>query len=113
MLFRFGLLNAVGTSMKLLLPLCILLSAFILTSCGESPDTVVPVLIKELQSKDSQERNRAALKLASYGDKADPATKELIHLLKDDNGGVRSSAAYALRKIGSPKAQAALDNYQK
>lgn len=101
------------TSMKIILPLCLTLASFSFISCGENPDTAVPSLIKELQSKDSQERNRAALKLANFGEKAEPATKALIHLLKDDNGGVRSSAAYALRKIGSPQAQAALDTYQK
>jgi HEAT repeat protein len=33
----------------------------------------------------------------------------LIRLLSDPNPGVQSSAAFALRKIGTPEAQTALD----
>jgi HEAT repeat protein len=92
----------------------LLLSFFCLFSaCRESPETAVPSLVTKLSSSESGDRNRAALKLASYGKKAEPAVKPLIRLLQDDNGGVRSSAAYALRQIDTLEARKALDEYQK
>ncbi len=82
-------------------------------SCKESASTAVPKLVLELKSKESGERNRAALRLASYGKEATPAVRPLIGLLADSNPGVRSSAAYALRQIDTPEARKALDEYQK
>jgi len=85
----------------------------VLTSCGEPASTAIPRLQKELQSKESGARNKAALALASYGKDAAPAIPSLIRLLSDDNGGVRTSAAYALRNIGTKEAILALDKYEK
>ena len=82
-------------------------------ACGEPGSIAIPKLQKALSSKDSRERNQAAQTLASYGAEAAPATAALILLLKDSNMGVRSSAAYALRGIGSETAKRALDRYQK
>lgn len=94
--------------------LIVFLSFFCLFSaCKESSETAVPFLVSQLSSKESGDRNKAALKLASYGKEAGPAVKPLIRLLQDDNGGVRSSAAYALRQIDTLEARKALDEYQK
>jgi HEAT repeat protein len=91
----------------------VLLFAVLLQSCKESADVAVPALVADLGSQDSGERNRAALRLASYGKDAAPAVRSLIRLLGDDNSGVRSSAAYALRQIDTPEARKALDGYRK
>ncbi|MCB0322357.1 MAG: HEAT repeat domain-containing protein [Bdellovibrionales bacterium] len=73
----------------------------------------MPKLIKQLSAKDSSTRNKAAYALAGYGADAKPATRALIARLKDPNMGVRSTAAYALRSIGTPEATKALDAYEK
>src|SRR5689334_761817 len=90
-----------------------ILMFFIFAGCGEAAETAVPRLTKQLEAKESSERNGAALKLASYGEKAQSAVPALIRRLGDGNAGVRSSAAYALRAIGTPEAEAALDHYKK
>ena len=82
-------------------------------SCHTSAEKNLPPLIKKLQSADVETRNQAALALAPYGERAKPAVPGLIRLLGDPNTGVRSSAAYALREIGTPEANTALDNYGK
>ena len=86
-----------------------------LTLCGCSGDfaSEAPALKASLRSADSKERNRAALRIASYGPAAKEITPEVIRLLADPNGGVRSSAAYALREIDTAEAKKALDAYQK
>ena len=84
-----------------------------LSACGRNAEIEVPALVKQLQSKESSERNRAALRLASYGKSAKAAVPALIERLQDANGGVRSSAAYALREIDTPEAQNALKRYVK
>lgn len=68
----------------------------------------LPLLIKQLSDKESTIRNKAALELGAIGKKAEPAVPALIRLLKDPNGGVQTSAAYALRQIDSPRARKAL-----
>ncbi len=85
---------------------------FFLTLLGCSGDTAAELkrLKQELKSSDPRTRNQAALQTASMGKKAEPLVPELIGLLRDPNGGIRSSAAYALREIDSPSAQAALAN---
>lgn len=82
------------------------------TGCGPSKEDL-PKLIQQLRDKDSSVRNKAALDLAGMGPDAEKATTVLIGRLRDDNGGVRSSAAFALRSIGTKRATAALDAYQK
>jgi HEAT repeat protein len=91
----------------------VVLFSVMLESCREPAATAVPALVKELRSSESGDRNRAALRLASYGREASPAVHSLVVLLGDENSGVRSSAAYALRQINTPEAQRALDAYQK
>lgn len=69
--------------------------------------------MKQLQSVDSHERNTAAQGLAAYGLSAKQAVKPLTRALHDENSGVQSSAAYALRKIDTPEARQVLESYQK
>lgn len=93
--------------------LCIF-CGLLLTSvaCGPSKEEL-PQLIKDLRSSESATRNKAALALAEFGTDGEKAVPSLIQLLNDKSGGVRSSAAYALRKIDTPEARRALDTYQK
>ena len=84
-------------------------TCFLLISCSEPAETAVPKLIEKLHSADKRERNQAALALAGYGKAAEPAVTALITVLRDPNPGIRTSAAYALREIDTPDAQAALD----
>ena len=89
-----------------------LLASFSFSSCGASVEDI-PRLRKQLSSSDASKRNEAALALAGLGAKAQPAEDSLIRLLSDKNSGVKSSAAYALRAIDTPKARAALDKATK
>lgn len=101
-----------GLSSRLLLPWVAIAAVFLCTACKEPAEQAVPRLVKELSAKDAHRRSQAALSLAEYGPEAQEAVKPLIRRLKDSNRGVQSSAAYALRKIDSPAARAALDAYQ-
>jgi len=85
---------------------CILLLVFI--SCGESAETAIPKLSLQLKSKVRKERSQAALRAGSYGTDAAPLTQDLIRLLHDPNGGVRSAAAFALRAINNEEGNKAL-----
>lgn len=87
-------------------------SLILATSCKEDLSTALPRLTKELDAKESSVRNRAALDLAGYGPDGKAAVPALVRLLRDPNSGVRSSAAFALRSIGTPEAEKALDAYQ-
>lgn len=74
----------------------------------------VPSLIQDLHSSKASERNRAALELGRIGPPhANKAVPDLISLLQDENPGVQSGAAYALRKIDTPQARAALDRVRR
>lgn len=81
-------------------------------ACGKPSPEKIEQLTKELSAKASGDRNRAALELAGYGGTARAAVPGLARCLRDENSGVRSSAAYALREIGTPDAIKALDSYQ-
>lgn len=85
----------------------------LLNACSGDPAKEVSLLIKDLSSKESGVRNRACLKIGSYGSNAEKAVPHLVKLLYDPNNGVRTSAAFALRSIGGEKAQIALDDYKK
>lgn len=85
-----------------------LLILSIFTACYDPKE--VPVLIKKLHSSDPKVRNDAALRLGYMGSPmANKATSDLIPLLTDENVGVQSAAAYALRRIDTTQARAALD----
>ena len=83
------------------------------SGCRESASTAVPRLIQMFSSTDTHERNSAAHEIGSYGKEAEEAVLPLIKLLHDPNNGVRSSAAYSLRRIGTKEASEALDSYKK
>ena len=69
---------------------------------------------KDLYSSLAKDRNDAAQTLAQCGaEEGRPAVPRLIQLMYDQNVGVQSSAAYALRKIDTPEARAALDKATK
>ena len=91
----------------------LLLLAFLFLGCGPSPEEV-PALVEGLRSPKSSVRNESALKLgrigAPYAERAVPA---LVNLLSDENPGVQSAAAFALRKIDTQEARTALDRARK
>jgi HEAT repeat protein len=73
--------------------------------CSESD---LPNFKKGLYSSVAKERNSAALGLAKCGEKASDSVSRLGQLLYDENVGVQSSAAYALRKIDTEAARTLL-----
>lgn len=73
----------------------------------------IPANTKKLYSSVSAERNQALLDLAECGSKAEAATGRIAALLYDENVGVQSSAAYALRQIGTAEATRILERAQK
>jgi HEAT repeat protein len=80
--------------------------AFLSSCCDEAS---IPRFRSNLQSKLPGDRNDAALQLARCGSAANAAVPRLAQLLYDENKGVQSSAAYALRKIDSAEARKALE----
>jgi HEAT repeat protein len=77
--------------------------------CSEPSEAEIKQTIKNMRSPDASVRNQAALAAADFGKAGPKAVPELIHLLSDENNGVRSGAAYALRRIDTPEARRALD----
>ena len=65
----------------------------------------IPKYTQLLYSHSAKDRNDAALALARCGSAASGAVYQLGSLLYDDNVGVQSAAAYALRKIDTTQAQ--------
>lgn len=72
----------------------------------------LPRMKHSLYSQKSSERNEAALGLARCGTYAKDVVPRLISMLYDENVGVQSSAAYALREIDTPQARRALEQAQ-
>jgi len=90
----------------------LLLTLILLFACKARSNEELGVLIKNLSSPDGKVRNSAALEIASYGKDGAPAVPALIKLLTSDKSrGIRTSAAYALRSIGTEDAVKALDSY--
>ena len=81
-----------------------------LTACSGDSAAEMKQLKRDLRSSETRVKNQAALRAASFGKAGEPLVPELIGLLRDPNGGVRSSAAYALREIDNEAARAALAN---
>ncbi len=90
-----------------------LLLGLMLFACHTASTDDIPRLVKALKHSDSSVRNQAAMELASLGEDGKSAVPALAQALSDPNGGVRSSVAFALRKIDTPEARRALDNYKK
>jgi len=77
-----------------------------MVGCCSSAD--VETLTPDLYSSSAKERSSAAWALARCGSKAEPAVRRLAELLYDENTGVQSAAAFALRKIDTPSARAVM-----
>lgn len=69
----------------------------------------IPQAKQRLYSGSAKDRNDAALELARCGSAARSAVHRLSVLLYDENVGVQSSAAYALRQIDTPEAREVLE----
>ena len=111
----FTLMTAVQTSsFRFLLTLFLILTFCGFLACRPQSPERLKELIHELESSDGKVRNAAALEIANYGESGKPAVPPLIHVLQHDQSrGIRTSAALALRKIGTKEAINALDNYKK
>jgi len=68
----------------------------------------VPGALQGLHSSKASERNRALQVLGRCGERSAGAVPVIASLMYDDNVGVASSAAYALRRIDTPAARKAL-----
>ena len=77
-------------------------------TCGCCDKSNIDSNIVNLGSRKAAIRNEAALALARCGSAADRAVPRLASLIYDQNVGVQSSAAYALRKIDTPAAREVL-----
>ena len=89
-----------------------LLASLLLAGCCN--ETKLSKAFQSLYSNNAKDRNEAALVMAQCGSpKADRAVPRLIAMLYDSNIGVQSSAAYALRRIDTKAARAALDRASK
>ena len=64
--------------------------------------------MERLSSNKASERNQALHVVGRCGAKAESVVPVISGLLYDSNVGVASSAAYALRRIDTPAARAAL-----
>lgn len=76
------------------------------TACCD--DKALPKALRDLYSDKASERNKALLLIAKCGEKAESAVPRINQLMYDENVGVASSAAYALRSIDTKSARAAL-----
>lgn len=91
-----------------------LLLTLSIAACKQRSPEQLDKLITELQSSDPKKRNAAALEISSYGEDGQRAVGPLIRLLNTDpNRGIKTSAAYALRSIGTKEAKGALDSFEK
>jgi HEAT repeat protein len=68
----------------------------------------LPRAIDSLQSESASERNKALHVVGRCGARSERAVPIIASLMYDKNVGVASSAAYALRRIDTPSARAAL-----
>ena len=93
--------------MKLQYFLALLVSSQLVSCCNEDK---IKTYSDDLYSSTSSVRNEAALQLARCGGKASSEVPRLAQMLYDNNVGVQSSAAYALRKIDTQGARDALES---
>jgi HEAT repeat protein len=83
--------------------LILILFIVLIQACCDKKE--IPELMKLLNSGKAENKNKAALALASCGEDAKGAVPILGKLIYDENVGVQSSAAYALRKIDTKEAR--------
>ena len=83
----------------------------LLSGCCDSD--AIPEYIRQLSHSDAKIRNDAALEIAACGSTAKDAVPYLAPLIYDENVGVQSSAAYALRRIDTKQSKAVLERAEK
>lgn len=86
----------------------VLLGILTVACVGCCDERGIPAALRALHSEKASERNQALLLLARCGARAEPAVPRITQLMYDENVGVASSAAYALRSIDSKRARLAL-----
>jgi HEAT repeat protein len=79
---------------------------FFTTGCCDEKG--LPRALRDLYSEKASERNKALLLTSKCGERVESAVPRISQLLYDENVGVASSAAYALRCIDTKNARAAL-----
>jgi HEAT repeat protein len=84
---------------------------FLFSGCCDA--SKISANTKQLYSSKASEKNQALLELAKCGEEAKGATQRIGALLYDENVGVQSSAAYALREIDTPESRKILERAQK
>ena len=86
----------------------------LLTSCFDKSESHLDELIIQLDSPGASARNSAILDIGRFGPYAQKAVPKLVLMLNSEKSrGIRTSAAYALRSIGTKEAIQALDSYKK
>ena len=85
-----------------------LLAVLIATIVGCCDKDQIPQFSQGLYSSKAKIRNQSALDLAKCGNAASRSVPRLAELLYDENVGVQSSAAYALREIDTVEARGAI-----
>lgn len=86
----------------------LLILALVLFSTACCDEQALPRAIERLQSESASEQNKALHVVGRCGARAERAVPQIAQLMYDKNVGVASSAAYALRRIDTPAARAAL-----
>lgn len=85
-----------------------LIAALIIFTAGCCDEKGLPSALRNLYSEKASERNKALLLMSKCGDRVESAVPRISQLLYDENVGVASSAAYALRCIDTKNARVAL-----
>ena len=80
----------------------------IVTMVGCCDEKALPKALKDLYSDKASERNKALLLIGKCGERVESSVPRIAQLMYDENVGVASSAAYALRSIDSKSARNAL-----
>ena len=94
--------------MKELVRTALLVSLLSVTLAACCDEKALPGAIRNLYSDKASERNKALLLIANCGKRAESSVPRISQLMYDENVGVASSAAYALRSIDTKSARAAL-----
>jgi HEAT repeat protein len=84
------------------------IATLIVCTTGCCDEKGLPRALRDLYSEKASERNKALLFVSKCGDRVESAVPRISQLLYDENVGVASSAAYALRCIDTNNARAAL-----
>lgn len=98
-----------GLNSKLLISLVILATLGFFAYHYFSYDGQVEILVKQLKSKEAEERITAIEQLTALGDEAKSSLKEIERLIQDDDYNVRHSAISALLSLDQAYAIDALN----